>query len=318
MNYETLYNSIQAYAENTEALFVANIPVFVQEAEDRIYNSVNLPSLRKNVTGTLTSGNQYLSLPTDWLANYSLAVIDNTVTPNAYNYLLNKDVNFLREAFPTVASSGGTYQGTPGGLPQYYALFGSQLSNVNEMTLMVAPTPNANYTVEMHYFYYPPTIVQGQIATLGAISAGSLYTNGIYQNVALTGGSGANATADIVISGGVITNVSLKFGGNFYVVGDILSCSSLGSTGTGFSIPVASVSNAAGTSWLGDNYDPVLFYGAMREAMLFMKGEQDLIGYYEAKYQEALAQLKRLGDGLDRGDFYRDGQTKLDISGARS
>ena len=314
MNYETLYNSIQAYAENTEQLFVANIPVFVQEAEDRIYNSVNLPSLRKNVTGTLTAANQYISLPSDWLANYSLAVIDST---NRYNYLLNKDVNFLREAYPSVVYTSPTYQGTPQGVPRYYALFGSQLSNVNEMTLMVAPTPDANYTVEMHYFYYPPTIVQGQLATLGAITAGSLYTNGVYQNVALTGGSGANATADIVVAGGVVTNVSLKFGGNFYVAGDILSCSSLGSTGAGFSIPVSSVSNAAGTSWLGDNYDPVLFYGSMREAMLFMKGEQDLIGYYESKYQEALQQLVRLSEGLDRGDFYRDGQTKLNVSGAR-
>jgi hypothetical protein len=315
MNYEQLYNNIQSYAENTEQLFVASIPVFIQEAEDRIYNSVNLPSLRKNVTGTLTAGNQYISLPSDWLANYSLAVIDST---NRYNYLLNKDVNFLREAYPNVVYTSPAYQGTPQGVPRYYALFGSQLSNVNEMTLMVAPTPDTNYTVEMHYFYYPPTIVQGQIATLGAITAGSLYTNGVYQNVALTGGSGANATADIVVVGGVITSVSLKFGGNFYVAGDVLSCASLGPTGTGFSIPVASVSNAAGTSWLGDNYDPVLFYGSMREAMLFMKGEQDLVGYYETKYQEALSQLTRLSEGLDRGDFYRDGQNKINVSGARS
>ena len=303
MNYETLYNSIQAYAENTEQLFVANIPVFIQEAEDRIYNSVSLPSLRKNVVGTLTAGNQYLSLPLDWLSNYSIAVIDSS---NNYQYLLNKDVNFLREAYPVVASSS---------LPQYYALFGSQLSNVNEMTLMVAPTPDANYPVEMHYFYYPPTIVQGQIATLGTLVAGSLYTNGVYQNVSLTGGSGANATADIVIAGGVVTSCSLKFGGNFYVVGDILSCSSLGSTGSGFSITVASVSNSTGTSWLGDNYDPVLFYGAMREAILFMKGEQDMVAYYQKMYEEAIGQLKRLGDGLERGDAYRDGQLKLNVSG---
>jgi len=314
MNYEQLYNNIQAYAENTEQLFVASIPVFIQEAEDRIYNSVNLPSLRKNVTGTLTAGNQYLSLPSDWLANYSLAVIDSTVTPNKYQYLLNKDVNFLREAYPTVVYTAPTYQGTPGGVPAYYALFGSQLSSVNEMTLMVAPTPDQNYTVEMHYFYYPPTIVQGQIATVGSLTGGSLYTNGVYQNVSLTGGSGANATADIVISGGAVTSCTITFGGNFYVVGDILSCSSLGNTGSGFSVTVSAVSNAAGTSWLGDNYDPVLFYGAMREAMLFMKGEADLVKYYEDKYQEALQQLARLGDGLDRGDFYRDGQRKLNIS----
>ena len=306
MNYEQLYNNIQAYTENTEQLFVASIPVFIQEAEDRIYNSVNLPSLRKNVYGTITANNAYLSLPDDWLANYSLAVIDST---GQYNYLLNKDVNFLREAYPTTTATG---------LPKYYALFGSQLSNINELTYILAPTPDSNYTVEMHYFYYPPTIVQGQIATLGAITAGSLYTNGVYQNVSLTGGSGANATADIVINGGVVVSCALQFGGNFYIAGDVLSCSSLGNTGSGFSVPVASVSNAAGTSWVGVNYDPVLFYGAMREAMLFMKGEQDLVKYYEDKYAEALDLAKRLGDGLDRGDAYRDGQTKLDVSGRKS
>ena len=311
MNYETLYNNIQAYAENTESLFVASIPVFVQEAEERIYNSVQIPSLRKNVTGTLTSGNQYIALPADWLSNYSIAVIDSS---NNYQYLLNKDVNFLREAYPSVVYTSPAYQGTPQGTPKYYALFGSQLSNFNEMTLMVAPTPDANYSVEMHYFYYPPTIVQGQITTVATLVAGSLYTNGVYQNVPLTGGSGANATADIIIVGGVVTSCTLKFGGNFYVVGDVLSCSSLGSTGTGFSITVSSVSNATGTSWLGDNYDPVLFYGAMREAIVFMKGEQDMVTYYEKLYQEAIQQLNRLGTGLERGDSYRDGQARIQVS----
>jgi hypothetical protein len=302
LNYENLYNTIQAYAENTEQLFVANIPVFVQEAEYRIYNSVNLASLRKNVTGTLTAGNQYLSLPNDWLANYSLAVVDSS---GNYNFLLNKDNSFMRQAYPNPTTTG---------LPAYYSIFGSQLSNINELTYALAPTPDQNYQVEMHYFYYPPTIVQGQITTLGAITGGSLYTNGIYQNVSLTGGSGANATADIVITGGTVTSCTLQFGGNFYVVGDVLSCSSLGPTGSGFSIPVTAISNAIGQSWLGDNYDPVLFYGAMREAMLFMKQEQDLVTYYENKYQEALQELRRLADGLDRGDFYRDGSTKLNAN----
>jgi hypothetical protein len=311
MNYETLYNTIQSYAENTEQLFVANIPVFVQEAEERIYNSVQIPALRKNVTGVLTSGNQYITLPDDWLSNYSIAVVDSV---NVYNYLINKDVNYLREAYPAVINNGTTLQGTPGGVPKYYALFGSQLNNVNEMTLMVAPTPDSAYTVEMHYYYYPPTIVQGQISRIGTLVAGSLYTNGVYQNVPLTNGSGANATADIVIVGGAVTSCTLKFGGNFYVVGDILSCSSLGSTGTGFSVTVAAISNASGTSWLGDNYDAVLFYGAMREAMIFMKGEADMVSYYQKMYEEAVAQLKRLGDGLERGDAYRDGQTKLMVN----
>jgi hypothetical protein len=132
--------------------------------------------------------------------------------------------------------------------------------------------------------------------------------------VLLTGGSGANASADIVVSGATVTSVTLKFGGNFYVTGDILSCSSLGSTGSGFSITVASVSNSSGTSWLGDNYDPVLLYGAMREAILFMKGEQDMVTYYQKMYEEAIAQLKRLGDGLERGDAYRNGQAILQVN----
>jgi len=299
MNYEQLYNNIQSYAENTEQLFVANIPVFVMEAEERIYNSVQLPSLRKNVIGTMTSGNSYLSCPIDYLSTYSLAVIDSS---GNYSYLLNKDVNFIRQSYPNPTSTG---------MPQYYALFGTQYNNNNELSFILGPTPDTNYSAELHYFYYPPTIVQGQISLLGTITGGSLYTNGIYQNVSLTGGSGANATADILIASGAVVSCNLKFGGNFYIAGDILSCSSLGSTGSGFSILVNAVSNATGTSWLGDNYDPVLFYGAMREAMIFMKGEQDMVAYYQKMYEEALAQLNRLGTGLERGDAYRNGQARI-------
>jgi hypothetical protein len=305
MNYETLYNTIQAYAENTEALFVANIPVFVQEAEERIYNSVQIPALRKNVTGVMTANNKYLSLPDDWLSNYSIAAIDAT---GSYTYLLNKDVNFMRESYPNPNDLG---------FPKYYALFGSQINNVNEMTLMLGPTPDASYGVEMHYFYYPPTIVQGQITLFTSLVGGSLYTDGVYQNVALTGGSGTGTYVDIRVESGSVSTVKLKFGGQFYKAADILfvDAASVGGSGTGFSITVSEISNNNGTSWLGDNYDPVLFYGAMREAMLFMKGEQDLVSYYEQKYQEALGQLRRLGDGLERGDAYRDGQLKIDVSG---
>jgi len=310
MNYVQLYQSIQDYSENTESLFVANIPRFVQEVEQRVYNSVQIPSLRKNVTGNLSSGNQYLSLPDDYLSTYSIAVVDAT---NTYNYLLNKDVNFLREAYPTVVYSGTAYQGTPGGVPKYYALFGPQYTNGNELSLIVAPTPDASYTVEMHYYYYPVSIVQGQIATFGTPTGGTLYTNGDYQDVSLTGGNGSGAVATITVSGGAVTSVVLNDGGSFYIAGDVLSASTtdIGGTGSGFSITVATANNPTGTSWLGDNYDPVLLYGSMREAVLFMKGEQDMVSYYEKMYQEALGQLKRLGDGLERNDAYRKGQTSL-------
>jgi len=304
MNYEQIYNAIQSYSENTESLFLENIPVFVNEAETRIYNAVQIPALRKNVTGNLTSSNKYVSLPNDWLSNYSLAVVDST---GNYHYLLNKDVNFIREAYPDPNATG---------IPKYYALFGPQYTDVNEMSLILGPTPDSNYSVEMHYYYYPPTIVKGQATFLAISNGGSLYANGVYQNIPLTGGSGSGLYADIVVSGGAITSVTLRSGGNFYVVGDQLSVDSsyTGNTGTGFIVSVTAISNATGTSWLGDNYDPVLFYGAMREAVVFMKGEQDMVSYYEKMYQEALAQLNRLGTGLERNDAYRAGQASIKVN----
>jgi hypothetical protein len=315
MKYTELYQAIIDYSENSEPLFINNIPRFVREAEDRVYNSVQIPSLRKNVTGTLTSGNQYLSAPSDYLSTYSLAVIDAN---NNYNFLLNKDVNFLREAYPTVVYTSPAYQGTPQGTPKYYALFGSQYSSANELSFMMAPTPDASYNVELHYFYYPVSIVQGVLSGTGTFTGGSLYTNGSYANVPLSyvsgvTGNGAGATANVVVSGGVVTSVTIQNGGNFYIVGNQLTINSsyIGGTGSGFVYTVGAIDNPDGTSWLGDNYDPVLLYGAMREAAIFMKSEADMVGYYEQKYTEAIGQLKRLGDGLEKNDSYRRGQTSL-------
>jgi hypothetical protein len=308
MNYVTLYQTIQNYAENTESLFVSSIPTFVQQAEERIFNMIQFPSLRKNVTGNLTASNQYLSLPTDFLSTYSLAV----VTADGYEYLLNKDVNFIRQAYPKATDTG---------TPQYYALFGPQFSANTELSAIVGPTPDSNYSVELHYFFYPASIVQGIITVLGAVTGGTLYTNGTYTNIPLTGGSGAGAVATITIAGGIVTTVTLTNGGNFYVVGDSLSfdAANIGvGSGSGFAISVTQVNNSTGTSWLGDNFDPVLLYGSMREAMIFMKGEQDMVTYYEQKFTEAVSLAKRLGDGLERGDAYRDGQTKLNVSGPNS
>jgi hypothetical protein len=301
MNYVQLYQAIQDYSENTESLFVSNISTFVREAEERIYNSVQIPSLRKNVTGTFTASNKYLSCPDDYLSTFSMAVID---TDTSYKYLLNKDVNFIREAYPTPTDTG---------LPKYYALFGAQYNNANELSFIVGPTPDAAYSVELHYFYYPISIVQGAISSYNTPTGGSSYTNGVYPNIPLTGGQGSGATATVTVAGNTVTTVTINNGGQFYAANDSLTAASsyIGGTGSGFSVTVNSVNNAAGTSWLGDNYDPVLLYGAMREAMLFMKGEQDLVKYYEEKYTEALSQLNRLGSGLERGDAYRDGQYRI-------
>lgn len=146
MNYTELSNAIQAYTENTSSDFVAEIPVFVEQAEQRIYNSIQFPSLRKNVTGTTTTNNKYLACPTDFLAVYSMAVIDGT---GAYEYLLNKDVNYIRQAYPVPTDTG---------IPRYYALFGPTSNNQDELTFILGPTPDANYSVELHYFYYPESI----------------------------------------------------------------------------------------------------------------------------------------------------------------
>jgi hypothetical protein len=149
MNYTQLSNAIQAYTENTEADFVTNIPVFVRQAEQRIYNNVQFPSIRKNVTGVVSTTTPYLNAPDDYLASYSLAVID---ADGNYEYLLNKDVNFIRQAYPKATDTG---------LPKYYALFGPKVTSgviSDTLSFLVGPTPDANYNVELHYYFYPESI----------------------------------------------------------------------------------------------------------------------------------------------------------------
>ena len=304
MNYTELSNAIQAYTENTEADFVASIPVFVEQAEQRIYNSVQFPSIRRNVTGSMTTNNKYLQCPTDFLAVYSLAVIKADGT---YEYLLNKDVNFIRQAYPLPTDTD---------TPKYYALFGPRSDNPTELTFILGPTPNASYSTELHYYFYPESIVQSPVATLGAITGGSAYTAGTYFDVPLTGGSGSGALATITVAGGAVTAVTITNGGLQYGVANALSAAAtnIGGTGSGFSVPVASVTNSTGTSWLGDNFDTVLLYGSLVEAYTYMKGETDMMALYNGKYQEALALAKRLGDGMERQDAYRSGQFRQAVT----
>ena len=144
MTYNELVTAVSDYTENTFPTVDMNM--FITQAEQRIYNTVQFPSLRKNVTGNVTSGNKYLSCPSDFLSSYSIAIIDGT---GAYEFLLNKDVNFIRQAYPTPASTG---------LPKYYALFGPQSNDQNELTFILGPTPDSNYSVELHYYFYPESI----------------------------------------------------------------------------------------------------------------------------------------------------------------
>jgi hypothetical protein len=149
MTYTELVAAIKSYTENDYA--TADIDLFITQAEQRIYNSVQLPDLRKNVTGTMTSGNKYFSLPSDWLSTFSIAVIDPAT--NAYTFLLNKDVNFVRESFPD--TDAPFY-----GKPEYYAIF-------DDTTMILGPTPDANYESELHYYYYPESIVIAGTSWLG-------------------------------------------------------------------------------------------------------------------------------------------------------
>ena len=220
MDYTALSAALVAYTENTSSDFAAQIPVFVSQAEQRIYNTIQFPALRKNVTGTTTTSNSYLQCPTDFLAVYSMAVIDGV---GAYDFLLNKDVNFIRQAYPSPTDTGA---------PKFYALFGPRSDDAKELTFLLGPTPNAAYTVELHYFYYPESI----------------------------------------------TTV------------------------------------AGGRTWLGDNFDSVLLYGSLVEAYTYMKGEADMMALYNQKFTEALALAKRLGDGLERADAYRNGQYRQQVT----
>tara|TARA_R110000868_G_scaffold230254_2_gene483391 strand:+ start:1517 stop:2197 length:681 start_codon:yes stop_codon:yes gene_type:complete len=225
MNYATLFETIKGYVENdfpntswtgsdgsstVTLTSTEQINTFIQQAEQRIFNTVQLLDLRKNVTGSVTSGNKYLTVPTDWLANFSLAVVDGT---GNYSYLLNTDVSFIRESFPNPSDSG---------LPTHYAYF-------DENSYILGPTPDSSYVVELHYFYYPTSIV------------------------------------------------------------------------------------TTSTTWLGDNFDSTLLYGALLEAYTFMKGEADVIAGYQKRYDEAMMLLKQLGEGKNRQDMYRTPQVRYPV-----
>jgi hypothetical protein len=153
MNYAELKQNIADICENT--FTEDEYALFTQQAEQRIYNTVQLANLRKNVTGVLTSGNQYLQAPSDFLSTYSVAVIEPNGT---YTFLLNKDVNFIRQAYPRASVTG---------LPKHYAIFGPRSDDVNELSFILGPTPNSSYAVELHYYYYPVSIVTAGTTWLG-------------------------------------------------------------------------------------------------------------------------------------------------------
>lgn len=169
MNYTQLTQALQDYLETSETSFVSNIPTFVRQAEERIYRSVQIPELRKNATATLTSGNQYLARPSDFLSVFSIAVIDGD---GGYTYLYDKDVNFIREAYPNPTTTG---------VPKYYAQFDGDQTGVTQGNFILGPTPNAAYTVELHYYYDPPSIVDTGTSWLGDNAEAALLYGSIVE-----------------------------------------------------------------------------------------------------------------------------------------
>lgn len=218
MTYTELVTELQNYLGNTFS--TADINTCIKQAEIRIFSTVTFAVSRKTATLTLSTGVPYLNCPDDFLASHALAVVDGT---GAYRFLLNKDMSYMREAYPSPAYTG---------LPRVYAIMGVQTSTPLDLRFIVAPTPDANYSVELTYYYYPESIT---------------------------------------------TSVD-------------------------------------GRSWLGDNFDSVLLYGALVEGYTFMKGEEDLIKLYDSKYKEALLLAKRLGDGAEQQDVYRSGFQKTPVN----
>ena len=161
MNYSELVQAIQDYTQNEETSFVSNIPTFVQQAEERINRSIMLPELRKNATATMTAGNKYVARPSDFLSVFSFAVVD---AAGDYSYLLDKDVSFIREAYP----SSGTQA-----IPKYYAQFDGDY-DTDEGNFILGPTPDANYDVELHYYYDPPSIVTSGTSWYGTNAESAL------------------------------------------------------------------------------------------------------------------------------------------------
>jgi len=387
MFYVDLVTAINDYVENVFPTTTVNR--FIEQAEQRIYNQVQLAPLRKNVTGQVTPTNTYLACPTDWLSTFSLAcfvsasaTITTTIGSNAitftsvsgnavqvgmnvtatginagtivtsvsgttaylssnataagtvsakfqgpYTYLLNKDVNFIREAFNYPVTTG---------TPQYYAVFGPQSSNQYAMTYILGPTPDQVYTMELHYNAYPTSIIQGQISGLVSVYSsdseqqplpGFTYVNQPLINSTLTrgdgfgfyeSGTGSGAIANITVDSNGGTNFELLSIGSGYIPNDALYAEiyTVGSPTIKQLVPVCTVTstlNPLGESWLGNEFDVALLNYALMEAATYIKAETDTIQQYQQRADSAMALLKQLADAKEQGDAYRNGLPRYKV-----
>ena len=272
--YSTLKTAIQDWTENTESTFKNNLSFFIKNAEERILKEVDLDFFRKNVTGTTTSSNQFLAVPDDYLASFSLSVTNSSTK----QFVLLKDVNFLQEFNPTGAT----------GVPKYYALY-----DVNNFIL--APTPNAAFSAELHYYYRPTSLTQSQfLLTVSSVSG--TFVDG----ETITGGtSGAETT---IASVATTTTFNVIIPSNDFTVGETVTGATSGATGT-----VVSTGTDSTLTWLSENAPNTLLYGSLVESYTFMKGETDILQLYIARYTESLTRLRNYASGIENSDAYREG-----------
>ena len=274
--YTTLKQAIKDYTENDETTFVSNLPVFIRNTEERILKNVQLSLFQKNASGVMSDSNKFLTCPSDFLAPFSLSYTDSSSNQVFLNF---KDSNFIQSFNPNSATTGS---------PRYYGQF-----DVDNFIL--APTPDSGYTVELQYYYRPSSITTSNfVLTLTSVSgtfvAGETVSGGT---------SGQSSNLDSIDS----TALTVDIPSGDYVVGETLTGGTSGATGA-----ISAIGADTTESWISQNAEVALLYGALMEAYVFMKGEQDLQVLYEKRFGEAIMGLKMLGESREVTDEYRTGQ----------
>ena len=273
--YTTLKTAVKDYIENSETTFVKHFPEYIRSTEERILKTVDLEIFRKNVTGTTTSGNQFLAVPEDYLASFSLSITNSS----SKEFLLQKDVNYLQQYNPNPSTTG---------TPKYYAIF--DFNN-----FLLAPTPDDSYSAELHYYYRPASLTASTtVLTLSSVS-GTFTTSDI-----LTGGtSGAISDINSVDSS---TQFTVVIPAIDFTVGETVTGSSSSATGV-----VVSTSVDSAQTWLSENAPNAMLYGSLIEAYTFMKGEPDVMKLYNDRFLESLSRLKDYAEARENSDAYRRG-----------
>tara|TARA_R100000541_G_scaffold1855_1_gene6840 strand:+ start:310 stop:1167 length:858 start_codon:yes stop_codon:yes gene_type:complete len=275
--YTTLKQAIKDYTENDETTFVSNLPVFIRNTEERILKNVQLSLFQRNASGVMSASNKFLTCPSDFLAPFSLSF---TNAQGFQGFLDFKDADYIQSFNPNPATTGS---------PRYYGQF--DVDN-----FIISPTPDSGYTVELHYFYRPTSLTQSTF-TLTMTSVSGTFTT----SDTVTGSTSLQSAVVKTVPSSTTLQVVIPAGD--FTVGETITGSSSGATGV-----LSAVSADATESWISQNAEVALLYGALMEAYVFMKGEQDLQVLYEKRFGEAIMGLKMLGESREVTDEYRTGQ----------